>query len=92
MHKTSVVLLTLFVLQTSVHAADKIRIGVPQLAVQFITLPLAEKRGFLKEEGLEAEMIRISGSPASAALLSRELDYSVSLLVGSQLPVCHLGS
>ena len=82
MHKLSVVLLTLFVLQTSVHAADKIRIGVPQFAVQFITLPLAEKRGFLKEEGLEAEIIRISGNAASAALVSRELDYSVSLLVG----------
>ena len=81
MQKLSVVLLTLFVLQTSVHAADKIRIGVPQVAVQFITLPLAEKRGFLKEAGFETEMIRISGNASSAALVSRELDYSMALSV-----------
>jgi len=79
------VLLASLFLQTSVHAADKIRIGVPQFAVQFITLPLAEKRGFLKEEGLEAEMIRISGNAASAALVSKELDYSVALQVQSAI-------
>src|SRR5262245_66317861 len=75
MHKISVVLFTLFVLHTSVHAANKIRIGVPVLAVQFVTMPLAQKKGFLKEEGLETEIIRISGYAASAALVSRELDY-----------------
>ena len=85
MLKTSAVLLTILVLHCSVDAADKIRIGVPQLAVQFITLPLAEKRGFLKEEGLEAEIIRISGSAASAALVSRELDYYVALPVQSAI-------
>ena len=79
------VLLASLFLQTSVHAADKIRIGVPQFAVQFITLPLAEKRGFLKEEGLEAELIRISGNAASAALVSKELDYSVALQVQSAI-------
>ena len=44
-------------------------------------LPLAEKRGFLKEEGLEAEVIRISGSAASGALVSRDLDYHMALQV-----------
>ena len=88
MHKISVVLLTLFVLHTSVHAADKIRIGVPVLAVQFITMPLAQKKGFLKEEGLEAEIIRIFGSPASAALVSRELDYH--LFIGPQAAIAGL--
>jgi len=88
MHKISVVLFTLFVLHTSVHAADKIRIGVPVLAVQFVTMPLAQKKGFLKEEGLEAEIIRISGSPASAALVSRELDYY--LFIGPQAAIAGL--
>ncbi len=80
MHKLCVVLV-LSLLQTSAYATDKIRIGVPQFAVQFITLPLAEKRGFFKEAGLETEMIRISGNALSAALASRELDYSMALSV-----------
>ena len=88
MHKISVVLFTLFVLHTSVHAADKIRIGVPVLAVQFVTMPLAQKKGFLKEEGLETEIIRISGSAASAALVSRELDYY--LFIGPQAAIAGL--
>ena len=88
MHKISVVLFTLFVLHTSVHAANKIRIGVPVLAVQFVTMPLAQKKGFLKEEGLETEIIRISGSAASAALVSRELDYY--LFIGPQAAIAGL--
>jgi len=82
MKKFIAALLILFFLNTSTEAIDKIRIGVPVLAVQFITMPLAQKKGFLKEEGLEAEIIRIFGSPASAALVSRELDYY--LFIGSQ--------
>ena len=31
-------------------------------AGQFMTFPLAQKRGFLKEEGIEAEIIRISAA------------------------------
>jgi ABC-type nitrate/sulfonate/bicarbonate transport system substrate-binding protein len=75
MKKIFLALLVLFLLNTSTEAADKIRIGVPVLAAQFITLPLAEKRGFLREEGVEAEIIRIFGPAVSAALVSRELDY-----------------
>jgi len=46
-------------LQTSVHAADKIRIVIPGVSATFMTFPLAQKRGFLKEEGLTP---RSSGS------------------------------
>ena len=81
MKKIFLALLILFLLNTSTEATDKIRIGVPVLGAQFITLPLAEKRGFLKEEGLEAEVIRISGSAASGALVSRDLDYHMALQV-----------
>lgn len=61
MDKIFVALLTIFILQTSAHAADKIRIAIPSLGAHFMTFPLAQKRGFLKEEGLEAEMIRVFG-------------------------------
>ncbi len=38
------------------HAADKIRLAVPDVGGQFITYPLAHSRGFLKQEGIDARM------------------------------------
>ena len=71
-------LLSIFVLHTSVYAADKIRIGFAPGASN-IPFPLAQKKGFLKEEGFEAEIIRISGTVAVAALVSGEADYFTSI-------------
>jgi len=69
----------LFLLQASVHAADKIRISMTGFAGQFMTFPLAQKRGLLKEEGIEAEIIRISAAAGRAALASGEIDYSTGI-------------
>jgi NitT/TauT family transport system substrate-binding protein len=74
MLKIFVVLLTTFVLQPSVLAADKIRIGLPADAGHF-TFPLAQKGGFLKEEGIEAEIITISGPVANLTLTRGDIDY-----------------
>src|SRR4029077_15799876 len=68
-------LLTVFLLAALAHAADKIRIGVPELNAQFLPLALAEKRGFFKDDGLQGEIIRINPTVALAALVSGELDY-----------------
>ena len=68
-------LLVLFLFHASAHAADKIRIGVPEFNAQFVPLALAEKRGFFREDGLEGEVIRINPTVALAALVSGELDY-----------------
>ena len=75
MRKPFAVLLASFLLQTSVHAADKIRIGFPDLAAQFLPLPLGEVKGFFHEEGLQAEFIRIRPAISSAALIAGETDY-----------------
>jgi len=71
------VLLTVFVFHASARAADKIRIGFPDLAAQFVPLPLGEMRGFFQEEGLQAEFIRIRPAVSSAALVAGEIDYDV---------------
>lgn len=63
----------------SAGAADKIRIGFPELAVQFLPLPLGEKRGFFKEEGLQAEFIRMTPPVALAALTAGEIDYYTAI-------------
>ena len=68
-------LLVLFLFSISGQAADKIRIGVPELNAQFLPLALAEKRSFFKEDGLQGEIIRINPTVALAALVSGELDY-----------------
>jgi NitT/TauT family transport system substrate-binding protein len=70
--------LAIFVFQVSANAADKIRIGFAPGA-SGIYFPLAQKMGFLKEEGIEAEVIRLSSGVAVAALASGEADYYTAL-------------
>ena len=44
------------------------------------TSPLAQKMGFLKEEGIEAEVIRLSSGVAVPALTSGDADYYTPFL------------
>jgi len=66
--------LIIFLLHASVQAADKIRLAIPPGVHAYI--PLAQKKGFFKEEGLAAEVIEMR-SPAVAvvALANGEIDY-----------------
>jgi ABC-type nitrate/sulfonate/bicarbonate transport system substrate-binding protein len=73
------ILFLFFLVHTSVHAVDRVRIGFPDLAAQFIPLPLAERRGFFKEEGIQAEFVRIVPTVALAAMASGEIDYYTSI-------------
>src|SRR5262249_11801165 len=68
------VFLAIFVFQPSTYAADKIRIGFAPGASS-VPFPLAQKKGFLKEEGLEAEIVRMSSTVQVAALTAGEADY-----------------
>jgi ABC-type nitrate/sulfonate/bicarbonate transport system substrate-binding protein len=80
-----VALLTVFLFHGSIDAADKIRISISNLSGQFMTFPLAHKRGFLKEEGIETEIIRVTGGAGSAALSSGDLDYGTGMAVGGAI-------
>lgn len=73
------ILLAMFLLPISVYALDKVRIGFPDRAAQFMPLPLGEQRGFFREEGLQGEFIRIAPTVAIAALVSGEIDYYTSI-------------
>ena len=68
-------LFALLVLHASTHAADKIRVGYPAPVGNFLTLPLAQKRGFFKEEALDSEIIRIRPPASYAALVNGDIDY-----------------
>ncbi len=75
MGKMICALLTVCFFLSSAHATEKIRIGFPDLAAQFLPLPLGEVKGFFQEEGLQAEFIRIRPAISPAALVSGEIDY-----------------
>ena len=74
MCKIVAALLTIFLFQTSAEAADKIRIAY-SAGTGSILFPFAHKKGFLKAEGIDAEVIRITGNVPIAALVNGEIDY-----------------
>ena len=78
-------LVIVFLFQTWVDAADKVRISIANLSGQFMTFALAHKRGFLKEEGIEAEIIRVTGGSSAAALSSGDLDYGTGMALGGPI-------
>ena len=62
-------------------AADKVRISISTLDMSFLTGAVALKRGFFKEEGLEAELIRMNANISITALATGDIDYT--MLFGS---------
>jgi ABC-type nitrate/sulfonate/bicarbonate transport system substrate-binding protein len=81
MLKIFVVLLSTFIFQASVHAADKIRIAY-SAGTSSLLFFLAHKHGFLKAEGVDAEVIRMTGNVPVAALVSGEIDYHTNASPG----------
>ena len=55
--------------------AEKIRTVVPQSSLNYLSVYVAESRGFFKQEGLDNEILVVSGPQATAALLSGDVDY-----------------
>ena len=78
MKKIFLALFSICVLHASADAADKVRIGFSPV-VSSVLFPLALKKGFLKDEGIEAEVIQMTGNVPIAALASGELDYHTVL-------------
>ena len=78
MKKPFLVLLNIFVLHGVAEAADKIRIAVG-VGNSSVLWPLAQKKGFLKDEGIDAEVIQMLGNLPVAALTNGGLDYNTTL-------------
>ncbi|HVO91384.1 MAG TPA: ABC transporter substrate-binding protein [Terriglobales bacterium] len=58
------------------HSADKVRISVSSLDAAFLTPAVALKRGFFKEEDIEAEVIRMNANISITALATGDIDYT----------------
>jgi NitT/TauT family transport system substrate-binding protein len=63
-------------LSTSAARAEKIRTAIPQANLNYLSIYVADAKGFFKDEGLDNETVVISGPLSIAALLSGDVDYS----------------
>lgn len=56
--------------------AERIRTAIPQANLNYLSVYVADAKGFFREEGLDNETVVISGSLSIAALLSGDVDFS----------------
>lgn len=63
-------------LTLSAARAEKIRTAIPQANLNYLSIHVADAKGFFQEEGLENETVVISGPLSIAALLSGDVDFS----------------
>ena len=69
--------LALFFFVPLAHSADRVRIAVTNYNMSFLGAGVALHRGFFKQEGLEAEIIRMNANVAVAALVSGDIGYTM---------------
>jgi NitT/TauT family transport system substrate-binding protein len=77
----------------SANAADavqKIRFGLPSLALSYMPLYVAQEKGFLKKAGLEAEFIQMNTSIQPQALINGNINFFPSLSTGISAAVAGL--
>jgi NitT/TauT family transport system substrate-binding protein len=91
-NSASVLVLILFLVQfavtlscaASAHAQglEKVRIGMPSLSLSFIAPQVAYARGFFREEGIDAEIIRIATNIGIVAVTTKEIGYTTAVGAG----------
>jgi NitT/TauT family transport system substrate-binding protein len=68
-------ILTLLAFVTAVRA-EKIRTSIPQANLNYLSIYVADAKGYFRDEGLDNETVVISGPLSIAALLSGDVDFS----------------
>jgi NitT/TauT family transport system substrate-binding protein len=71
-------------------AVQKIRIGLPSLALTYMPFYVAQEKGFLKKSGLEAEYIQMNTSIQPQALINGNINFFPSLATGISAAVAGL--
>ena len=56
--------------------AETVRTVIPRSTLNYLSVPVAEVKGFFRDQGLENQTIVIPGSTAIAALVSGNVEYS----------------
>lgn len=73
---TSILMAALFALTASNAWAEKIRSAIPRVTLNYLSVQVAEGKGFFRDENIEHETIQIAGTTAIAALVSGDVHYS----------------
>jgi len=63
-------------LLASAAMAEQVRTVIPRATLNYLSVPVAEVKGYFRDQGLENQTIVIPGSTAIAALVSGNVDYS----------------
>ncbi len=59
-------------------ALDRVNITLPSKSFQFIIFPLAKERGYMKEEGIDPNVVVMTSTPGLQAVLAGEMDFTGS--------------
>jgi ABC-type nitrate/sulfonate/bicarbonate transport system substrate-binding protein len=70
------VFLVLSVLLPIKASAERVRTAIPRATLNYLSLPVAEVKGYFRDQGFENETIVIPGTTAIAAIVSGDVDYS----------------
>jgi ABC-type nitrate/sulfonate/bicarbonate transport system substrate-binding protein len=70
----TIFLFALFTIGTA--SAETVRTVIPRSTLNYLSVPVAEVKGYFRDQGLENQTIVIPGSTAIAALVSGNVDYS----------------
>ena len=66
----------LFLLLAGNAAAELVRTAIPRATLNYLSLPVAEVKGYFRDQALENQTIVIPGVNAIAAIVSGDVDYS----------------
>jgi ABC-type nitrate/sulfonate/bicarbonate transport system substrate-binding protein len=74
--RAAILVIIVLALVTSPGRAERIRTAIPQANLNYLSIFVADARGFFRDEGLDNETVVISGPLSIAALLSGDVDFS----------------
>ena len=58
---------------------DKVRIGMPSLSLSFVAPQVAYAKSFFRDEGIDAEIIRIATNVGLVAVTTKEIGYTTAV-------------
>ena len=76
MFRATIPAIIILALAASAARAERIRTAIPQANLNYLSIHVAQAKGFFREEGLDNETVVISGPLSIAALLSGDVDFS----------------
>ena len=62
----------------SAFALDQVNVTLPSKSFQFIIFPLAKERGYMKEEGIDLNIVVMASTAGLQAVLAGEMDFTGS--------------